>query len=206
MDARWRLVVTTPKLTWQKVSCQYWEKLYITICRQQRKWTLLCVNGFSLWSQEICLVSLKCPGEEGQLQVSSESMSRVECRVSISVMIVEGWRASQWDVDALLGGCIINLRGVVGRDNSLACSPGTRSLCSVGQAFVLFGRLHLGLRGAGVPNKLAQELELGQEELPDYIPTWKARRSRGKMNIYSRKRWHHFPKSARLLKTKSHIA
>lgn len=34
-----------------------------------------------------------------------------------------------------------------------------------------FGRLSFGLRGACIPEKLTQEFELGQEELPDYIPT-----------------------------------
>lgn len=68
--------------------------------RQQGRQIWLCVNGFSLWSQEICLVSLKCPGEEGHLQVSAESMSSVsKHRVSVSAMIVEGWQASQCDVD-----------------------------------------------------------------------------------------------------------
>lgn len=93
-----RSVVGTPK----KKNCPQQ-----SLRRRQGRWTLLGVNGFSLWSQEICLVSLKCPGEEGQLQVSTESMSSVECRVSVSAMIVECWRASQWDVDARLAGCIL---------------------------------------------------------------------------------------------------
>ncbi|TNN28614.1 hypothetical protein EYF80_061237 [Liparis tanakae] len=54
------------------------------------------------------------------------------------------------------------------RGDSLACGPGPitdRRVFALG-----VGRLRLGLRGAAVPDELAQELELGQEELPDYVP------------------------------------
>lgn len=54
----------------------------------------------------------------------------------------------------------------------MACGPGPISRRGVRRAFALgFGRLRFGLRGAGVPDKFTQELELGQEELPNYIPT-----------------------------------
>lgn len=54
----------------------------------------------------------------------------------------------------------------------MACSPGPISCRGTGCAFALgFGRLSFGLWGAGIADKLTQELELGQEELPDYIPT-----------------------------------
>lgn len=54
----------------------------------------------------------------------------------------------------------------------MACSPGPIPGRGVGGAFALgFGRLSFGLRGPCLADKLAQELELGQEELPDYIPT-----------------------------------
>lgn len=54
----------------------------------------------------------------------------------------------------------------------MACGPGPTSSRGVRCTFALgFGRLRFGLWGAGVPDKFTQELELGQEELPDYIPT-----------------------------------
>lgn len=56
--------------------------------------------------------------------------------------------------------------------NSLASSPGPISCWGVRCTLTLgFGRLRFGLRGASIPYKFTQELELGQEELPDYIPT-----------------------------------
>lgn len=155
-----------------------------TLWRQQRR-TLLGANGFSLWSQEIRMVSLKCPGEEGQLQKSAESMSSVECTVSVCLGWL--WRADECHSDMWMRVPLAaswNLRSVLRRDDSLACSPGTRSLCGTGRAFTVFGRLRLSLRGAGIPNKLAQELEFGQEELPDYIPACKVRRDQNKC-VYS---------------------
>lgn len=54
----------------------------------------------------------------------------------------------------------------------MACGPRPISCWGVNCAFTLgFGRLRFGLWGASVPDKFTQELELGQEELPDYIPT-----------------------------------
>lgn len=56
--------------------------------------------------------------------------------------------------------------------DSLACAPGSTPRRGAGCPLALgFGRLRFRLRAAGVSQKLAQELELGQEELPDYIPT-----------------------------------
>lgn len=54
----------------------------------------------------------------------------------------------------------------------MACGPGPISGRGARRAFALGGGgLRLGLRGAAVPDELAQELELGQEELPDDKPT-----------------------------------
>lgn len=119
MDAHWRLFVTT-SLEHNRRSVVGTQKncTQRTLWRQQGRRTWLVVNGFSLWSQEICLVSVKCPGEEGHVQVSTESMSRVsERRVSVSAMIVEGWGASQCNVDARPACCILQ---------SMKCPPERR--------------------------------------------------------------------------------
>lgn len=65
-----------------------------------------------------------------------------------------------------------DLRGDFWSNNSLACTLGPISWRRISYALTLaFGRLSFGLWGASVANKLTQELELRQEELPDYIPT-----------------------------------
>lgn len=77
---------------------------------------------------------------------------------------VKMWRKSNGRLDVL--------RGAFWEGDSLACTPGSISHRGAGCTFALgFGRLTFSLRGAGVTDKLTQELELGQEELPDYIPT-----------------------------------
>lgn len=69
-------------------------------------------------------------------------------------------------------GRVEDLRSDFWRGDSLACRPGPNSCRGAGCAFTLgFGRLSFSLRGAGVPDEFTKELELGQEELPDYIPT-----------------------------------
>lgn len=93
----------------------------------------MLVNGFSLWNQEICLVSLKCPGkEEGWLQVSTWSLISTECRVSgkyicwSHMKLVEGQqkvfmrRCGGYTVDVLViyevfSGDTILWRAVLGR-------------------------------------------------------------------------------------------
>lgn len=58
------------------------------------------------------------------------------------------------------------------RGDSLAGGPGPVSCRGAGQTFALgLGRLSFGLRGAGVAHQLTEELKLGQEELPDDVPT-----------------------------------
>lgn len=65
-----------------------------------------------------------------------------------------------------------DLQGGFWSDDSLACTLGPISRRRISCALALaFGRLSFGLWGASVANKLTQELELRQEELPDYIPT-----------------------------------
>lgn len=69
-------------------------------------------------------------------------------------------------------GCVEDLRSDLRRGDSLACRPGPIPCRGAGRTFALgFGRLSFSLRGAGVPDEFTKELELGQEELPDYIPT-----------------------------------
>lgn len=71
------------------------------------------------------------------------------------------------------------LRSAFWRGKSLAGGPGPSSCRGIGRALAVgFGRLRFGLRGAGVPNEFTQELELGQEELPDYIPTWRVKKEK----------------------------
>lgn len=65
-----------------------------------------------------------------------------------------------------------DLRSDFWRSDSLACRPGPTACRGAGCTFTLgFGRLSFSLWGAGVPDKFTKKLELGQEELPDYIPT-----------------------------------
>lgn len=65
------------------------------------------------------------------------------------------------------------LQSAVCKRNSLACTPGPTSdqggRCAFGAEF---WRLVLSLWCAGISNKLTQELELGQEKMPNYVPAW----------------------------------
>lgn len=65
------------------------------------------------------------------------------------------------------------LQGAVWKRNSLACTPGPTSdqggRCASGAEF---WRLVLSLWCAGISNKLTQELKLGQEKMPNYVPAW----------------------------------
>lgn len=66
-----------------------------------------------------------------------------------------------------------DLRSGVWKCNSLACTPGPTPDRGGRCALVPDLRgLFLSLRGAGISDKLTQELELGQEEMPNHIPTW----------------------------------
>lgn len=79
------------------------------------------------------------------------------------------WERSSFSVRCVVSG---DLQGALREGNSLPCSPGTVARGDGGGAFALaFGRLGLRRRGGRVPDEFTQELELGQEELPDHIPT-----------------------------------
>lgn len=70
-------------------------------------------------------------------------------------------------------GCLNDLRSAFCGGNSLACSPRAIPCWDTSCTFTLgFGRLSFGLWGSSVTDKFTQELELGQEELPYYIPAW----------------------------------
>lgn len=84
-------------------------------------------------------------------------------------------------------GCLGDLWRAFRGGNSLAWSPGPTSCRSVRCTLTLgFGRLRFGLRGASVPDKFTQELELGQEELPDYIPTWWRKKGKTYLQVWWR--------------------
>lgn len=64
------------------------------------------------------------------------------------------------------------LRGALWEGDSLACGPAPASRRAPAQTLALgVGRMSFGLWGARVPDEFPQELELGEEELPDDVPT-----------------------------------
>lgn len=115
----------------------------------------------SVYTADECLVERRVSGE------TSPMVTHDVC------LCLCGLTSGHGEIRRIRSSCQDDLWSAFWSGDSLACSPGPTPRRHVSWTFGLrFGRLRFGLRGAGVADKLAQELELGQEELPDYIPTW----------------------------------